>query len=74
MVMDLEGRLTFMNPKAERLLNGLEDECVNQNLHDLIHLSEEGKPFINKGCPNENSIGKGGLYQNREDWITRKDG
>ena len=74
LVMDLEGRLTFMNPKAERLLQWTQDECVNQNLHDLIHLSEEGKPFINEGCSNEHSIGKGGLYQNREDWITRKDG
>ena len=73
LVMDLEGRLTFMNPKAERLLQWTRDECVDQNLHNLIHFNEEVKPFIN-GCLNENSIGKGGLYQNREDWITRKDG
>ena len=74
LVMDLEGRLTFMNLKAERLLQWAQDECGNQNLHALIHLSEKGKPFINKGCCTENSIGKGGLYQNREVWITRKDG
>ena len=43
-VIDRKDRLTFMNPEAERFFGWVEEECLNQNLYDIIHRSEDG-PF-----------------------------
>ena len=51
-VMDREDRLTFMNPEAEKLLGWVEEECVNQNLYDIIHRSEDGTSFPYEEYPN----------------------
>ena len=70
--MDTEGRLTLMNPKAENYWQWTQEECVIKTFMTSFILVKNGNPFINEGCPNENPIEKGGIYQNREDWIHEK--
>jgi diguanylate cyclase (GGDEF)-like protein/PAS domain S-box-containing protein len=73
-VLDTDGKLTFMNPKAEQLLGWLEEECINQNLHDVIHRREDGTTIPYEECPSTISMDKGEPYQIAEDWFLRKDG
>ena len=73
-VIDTEGRLTFMNPEAEQLLGWLEEECLNQNLHDLIHRRKDGTTFPYEECPTSNSMKMGQVFRISEDWFLRKDG
>ncbi len=40
-VLDQEGRLSMMNPEAERLLGWSEEELCGEEIHDLIRLPEE---------------------------------
>jgi PAS domain S-box-containing protein len=73
-VMDAQGRMTFMNPEAERILGWTKEECINQNLHDLIHLRQDGTSFPYEACPSTNSSLKGEVYRIGEDWFVRKNG
>jgi diguanylate cyclase (GGDEF)-like protein/PAS domain S-box-containing protein len=73
-VMDAEGRLTFMNPEAEQILGWLNKECVNQNLHDMIHRRKDGTSIPYEKCQNTKSRVKGKVYRIAEDWFMRKNG
>ncbi len=73
-VMNAEGRLTFMNPEAEQILGWLNEECVNQNLHDIIHRREDGTSFPYEECQNTITRLKGKVYRIAEDWFMRKNG
>ncbi|WP_223881976.1 EAL domain-containing protein [Niallia endozanthoxylica] len=73
-VTDTEGKLTFMNPEAEQLLGWLEEECLNQNLHDLVHRRENGSSFPYAECLNTKSLEKGEVTRTTEDWFMRKNG
>ncbi|WP_428909496.1 EAL domain-containing protein [Niallia sp. Krafla_26] len=73
-VMDTEGRLTFMNPVAEQLLGWLEEDCLNQNIHDFIHRHEDGTPFPYKDCPSKKAQEKKKEYRIAEDWFMNKNG
>ena len=51
-LMDAEGRLTYMNPAAERILGWTEAELRGEVLHDRVHyLHPDGRPFPIKECP-----------------------
>ena len=73
-VMDREDRLTFMNPEAEKLLGWVEEECLNQNLYDIIHRSEDGTSFPYEEYPNTKTIEKEKVYRVAEDWFMKKSG
>ena len=45
-VVDSEGRVTFMNPEAGRLLGWSEPEVLGRTLHDVIHSRQkDGSAF-----------------------------
>ncbi|HZD60109.1 MAG TPA: PAS domain S-box protein, partial [Anaerolineae bacterium] len=74
-VMDERGRLTFMNPEAERLVGWREEELLGKDIHDAIHYQRaDGTPLPPEECPVLKVIGKGGIYRTEEDVFTRKDG
>lgn len=73
-VLDTEGKLTYMNPKAEHLLGWSKEECINQNLHNTIHRKEDGSSIPYEECPNTKSMEMGEAYQIAEDWFLRKNG
>ncbi|WP_071394145.1 EAL domain-containing protein [Bacillus tuaregi] len=73
-VMDTNGLMTYMNPEAEQLLGWTEEDCRNQNLHDLIHRRKDGSTFPNEECPVTKPLQNGEVYRISEDWFLRKNG
>ena len=73
-VMDTEGRLTFMNPVAEQLLGWREEECLNENIHDRIHRHEDGSSFPYDECLSRKAQVQKKEFRIAEDWFQSKDG
>ena len=50
--LDLEGRVTFVNPAAEALTGHPAEATLGRRMHDLAHhTSEDGSPNPREGCP-----------------------
>lgn len=74
-VLNGEGRLTFMNREAERLLGWTEAELLGKDVHPIIHYQRaDGSPIHAKDCPVLNVIKTGKAYHTDDDVLTRKDG
>ncbi len=74
-VMDEKGRLTFMNPEAERLLGWREDELKGEPAHDAIHyLYPDGAPYPAERCPVLAVTSRGDVYRTEDDIFVRRDG
>lgn len=73
-VIDTEGRVTFMNRKAEQMLGWLEEGCSAQNIYDMIHRKEKGDTFLHEEWPIAKSNAKGEVYRSGEEWFMRKNG
>ena len=72
---DAEGRCTFMNAEAERLLGWHRDEVVGKVAHDLIHFqTATGIPMDKEECPMHSSVVAGHVFRSDLDAFTRKDG
>jgi len=74
-VLDGRGRLTFMNPEAERLLGWTEAELLGREVHEVIHFQKADRtPLPASECPVLRAISSGGAFRDEEDVFTRKDG
>jgi diguanylate cyclase (GGDEF)-like protein/PAS domain S-box-containing protein len=74
-VLDLEGRLTFMNPEAEKLLGWMEAELLGRKVHDVIHFQKaDGNPLAADECPVIRTIRCGGTFRADDEVFTRRDG
>lgn len=74
-VLDNEGRLTFMNPAAERMLGWKEGELLGRNAHDAFHyMHTDGSHFPMHECPVFNTVQSGSSYRVQEDSFIRRDG
>jgi len=74
-VLDKLGRLTFMNPEAERLLGWTEEELLGKDMHEAIHYqTAEGVRIPASECAVIQVTKKGGIYRTEDDVFTRKDG
>ena len=63
LVIDADGRLTFMNPEAERLLGWKSDELVRKELHAQIHHQRsDGTAYPREECPS-NEVLRSGVRQ-----------
>ncbi|MGD9267139.1 MAG: PAS domain S-box protein, partial [Desulfobacterales bacterium] len=50
--VDLEGKVVFINPAANRMLGYGPDDLIGQYVHEKIHHShEDGTPYPKKECP-----------------------
>ncbi|MBF0285287.1 MAG: PAS domain S-box protein [Magnetococcales bacterium] len=73
-VLDLQGRLTFFNQEAERLLGWREADLLGRNLHELIHYKKTDGTLVSaEECPVHRSL-LGRTYRMEEDHFIRKDG
>jgi PAS domain S-box-containing protein len=69
------GRVTFMNPAAERMLGWTEDELLGKDMHETIHFQRaDGTPFPREQCPLLEVIHSGEAVRVNEDLFMRKDG
>jgi len=74
-LMDAEGRLTYMNPAAERILGWREEELRGRILHDAVHYRyPDGTPFPLEECPLVAVLAEGVSLRDREDVWIRKGG
>ncbi|MHB8843159.1 MAG: PAS domain S-box protein [Nitrospirota bacterium] len=75
LVVDTEGRLTFMNPEAERLLGWREDDLAGKQVHDIVHFKKpDGAPHPASGCPSMKVVATGERITVDDDLYIRKDG
>ncbi|NTV15692.1 MAG: PAS domain S-box protein [Desulfobulbaceae bacterium] len=73
--LDDSGRLTFMNPEAERLLGWSETELKGKTIHDLVHSRRaDGAYFSAEDCPVQNVIRTGERFTSKAEVYARKDG
>ncbi|QRJ62226.1 ATP-binding protein [Azospira restricta] len=73
--VDAEGRCTFVNAEAERLLGWRRDELAGKVVHDVIHYqTATGIPMDKEECPMHASVVAGHVFRSDFDAFTRKDG
>jgi PAS domain S-box-containing protein len=73
--LDTEGRLTFMNKEAERLLGWSQNELLGKNMHDFIHSTRaDGSHMPFDECPVRKSILRSETYYSAEETFTTRNG
>ena len=73
--VDSEGRATFVNNAAERMLGFGEGELIGRPIHDLIHHSRsDGSPYPAAECPMRAAFTDGEVHRVDEEMLWRKDG
>ncbi|MCH8498542.1 MAG: sigma 54-interacting transcriptional regulator [Marinobacter sp.] len=73
--VDAEGRTTFANPAAERMLGWRADELMGRVIHRVVHHSHaDGSIFPLKDCPIYGAFRDGVVKRVGEDWFWRRDG
>lgn len=74
-VLDARGRVTFVNPEAERLLGWSAAELIGREAHDIFHTQRpDGSVVGSADCPLHRVINTGQTYRTDHDWFARKDG
>ena len=73
--VDSEGRVTFMNPAAQRLFGWTLEELVGKKMHDATHHTRrDGTPFPAEDCAGLEVLREGNTLSEFEDVFIRKDG
>ncbi len=73
--VDLEGRISFVNPSGARALGYDPDELLGANAHERFHaVQEDGSPFPVDGCYVTEAIRHGFVSSAEEDVYVRADG
>jgi PAS domain S-box-containing protein len=73
--LDVEGRVTFMNSAASRILGYTEDELRGKDMHNAIHFQNaDGSPHPHAGCELLKVRTEGRSVRISHDAFTRKDG
>ena len=73
--LDREGRTTFMNPAAEKILGYSSEELIGTSMHDMTHHSrEDGSPYPREECRIFSAFRDGQAYQINDEVFWRKDG
>jgi len=73
--VDGNGKITFANPSAARMLGYSTEELVGQGLHDLVHHTRaDDSPYPKEDCPMYKSYALGTVSQVEDEVLWRKDG
>ncbi|WP_177418551.1 PAS domain S-box protein [endosymbiont of Lamellibrachia barhami] len=73
--LDLNGKHTFINPAAARMLGYEVDEMLGKNSHDMWHHShEDGSDFPQSECPITHVLTQGLTHRGKNEVFWRKDG
>ncbi len=73
--IDLEGRVTVVNPAAAQMLGYRVEEMLGHNMHDLIHHSRpDGTPYPETDCPIRGSLLDQATIRVANEVFWRKDG
>ncbi len=73
--LDPEGRVTFMNPAAEKIFGWREDELLGKSIHESVHYQHpDGTPFPVEECPLLKVLTNGDCIHLEDDAFTHRDG
>jgi len=73
--VDLEGKTTFINPAAAKMLGYEPSELVGQAMHALAHHSKpDGTPYPKEECPIYATFSDGAVHHVDDEVFWRKDG
>lgn len=71
---DKDGKITFINPSAVRMLGWSAEELIGQSNHEMMHHSRpDGSSYPPEECPIRSTIQDGCIHQG-EEVFWRKDG
>ena len=74
-VLDHQGKITFMNPEAERLLGWTREELNERGAHDAIHYRKANGTILPlEACGMHRVIVTGKNYTSADEVFVRKDG
>ncbi len=73
--LDLDGKTTFVNPTAERILGYKEEDLLGKLQHALIHHSKpDGTPYPRQDCQIYAALKDGKSHRESEEVFWRKEG
>jgi len=74
--LDTQGKTTFVNPAAARMLGYKSEDLIGQRHHELVHHSRpDGKPYPPEQCPIYATFKDGAVHTSVENEVFwRKDG
>lgn len=73
--LDVNGRTTFSNEAATRILGWKEEDVIGERLHDIHHHSHaDGAPYPREECPIYMAIRDGRVHKAEDEVFWRTDG
>jgi len=74
--LDTQGKTTFVNPSAARMLGYDPEKLIGQLHHEIVHHTRvDGRPYPNEECPVYRAFKDGAVHTNVDDEVFwRKDG
>src|SRR3954463_2405867 len=73
--VNAEGKTTFVNPAAERMLGWTAEELVGKEIHPIMHHTHhDGRHYHNHDCPIYAAFRDGAVHQVDGEVFWRKDG
>lgn len=73
--VNAEGKTTFVNPVAERILGWSAEELVGTNIHATVHHTHhDGRHYPHEDCPIYAAFRDGAVHQVDDEVFWRKDG
>jgi PAS domain S-box-containing protein len=73
--VDIQGRVTYINPSAEAMFGWTSAELLGKNIHESVHYKHsDGTPFPAAGCHLLAVLHTGTAVREHEDEFIRKDG
>ncbi len=73
--LDTEGRHTFVNPTAAKILGYTTEELIGRQSHTLIHHTRaDGRPYTDDKCPIYQAFKDGRIHHKDDEIFWRKNG
>ena len=73
--LDLDGKITLVNPAAARMIEWRVEELIGKTMHDILHYSKpDGSPYPREECPIYAAFWDGTVYHVTDEVFWRKDG
>ncbi|MFQ5976112.1 MAG: PAS domain-containing protein, partial [Candidatus Hydrothermarchaeales archaeon] len=73
--LDLEGKTTFVNPAAAKMIDWDVEDIIGKSQHDLLHHTKpDGEPYPREECPIYAAFKDGEVHHVSDEVFWRKDG